>query len=152
MRVFPSGGVKTIVAPWLLERRLRDKSKKPRLSRPARLAIDDIRHWLIVGHVVFVETPIFTRRVADCLDDDEYAALQGFLAERPEAGKNMPGTGGIRKLRWAGSGRGKRGGLRVIYFWWMSRDRISMLMIYPKSERDDLTAGQLKQLRGHLTL
>jgi mRNA-degrading endonuclease RelE of RelBE toxin-antitoxin system len=101
--------------------------------------------------VVFVETPIFTRRIADYLNDEEYSRLQSFPAVHPETGKIIQGSGGIRKLRWAGSGRGKRGGLRVIYYWWVSNDRISMLTVYPKSEMDDLTAEQLKQLRQHLS-
>ena len=102
--------------------------------------------------VVFVETPIFTRRISGFMNDDEYGQLQSFLADRPEAGKIIPGSGGIRKLRWAGSGRGKRGGLRVIYFWWMARDRISMLMVYPKNEQDDLSPEQLKLLKRQLTI
>jgi mRNA-degrading endonuclease RelE of RelBE toxin-antitoxin system len=102
--------------------------------------------------VVFVETAIFTRRVQEHLSDDAYADLQLFLAEHPDAGKIIKQSGGIRKLRWAGSGRGKRGGLRVIYYWWVAKDRISMLMVYPKNERDDLTADQLKQLRSQLGL
>ena len=100
--------------------------------------------------MVFVETPIFTRRVCACMDDDEYGRLQSFLAEHPEVGKVIRASGGIRKLRWAGSGRGKRGGLRLIYFWWVARDRISMLMVYPKSEQDDLTPDQLKMLKRQL--
>jgi hypothetical protein len=100
--------------------------------------------------VVFVETSIFTRRIADYLDDDEYARPQSFLALHPQMGKVIQGAGGMRKPRWAGSGRGKRGGLRVVYYWWVSRNRISMLTICPKSEQDDLTAEQLKQLRKHL--
>jgi mRNA-degrading endonuclease RelE of RelBE toxin-antitoxin system len=54
------------------------------------------------------------------------------------------------ELRWAGSGRGKRGGLRVIYYWWVAKDRISLLLVYPKNEQDDLTADQMKQLRNQL--
>jgi mRNA-degrading endonuclease RelE of RelBE toxin-antitoxin system len=100
--------------------------------------------------VVFVETPIFYRRVQQFLDDDEYAEMQLFLAARPEAGKIIKGSGGLRKLRWAGSGRGKRGGLRVIYYWWVAEDRISLLLVYPKNEMDDLRADQLKQLKGQL--
>lgn len=69
---------------------------------------------------------------------------------QPQSGKVIQGTGGIRKLRWAGSGRGKRGGLRVVYYWWVAKDRISMLTVYPKNERDDLTAEQLRQLKSHL--
>ena len=100
--------------------------------------------------VVFVETPVFYRRVQRYMDDDEYAELQMFLAARPEAGNIIKGSGGMRKLRWAGSGRGKRGGLRVIYYWWVAKDRISLLLVYPKNEMDDLTADQLKMLKNQL--
>jgi mRNA-degrading endonuclease RelE of RelBE toxin-antitoxin system len=100
--------------------------------------------------VVFVETPIFTRRVQEYMDDEGYADMQAFLSERPDAGNLIRGTGGMRKLRWAGSGRGKRGGLRVIYYWWVAKDRISLLLVYPKSEQDDLTAAQMKQLSSQL--
>src|SRR5947209_2238725 len=103
-----------------------------------------------IAAVVFVETTVFYRRVQQFLDDDEYADLQLFLAARPDAGSIIKGSGGMRKLRWAGSGRGKRGGLRVIYYWWVARDRISMLFVYPKNEMDDLTADQLKQLKSQL--
>jgi len=58
----------------------------------------------------------------------------------------------MRKIRWAGSGRGKRGGLRVIYYWWVAKDRISMLLVYPKSEQDDLSADQIKLLRKALEI
>jgi mRNA-degrading endonuclease RelE of RelBE toxin-antitoxin system len=102
--------------------------------------------------VIFVETAVFTRRVREYLDDDEYSKLQMLLLGRPDAGKIIKGSGGIRKLRWAGSGRGKRGGLRVIYYWWAARDRISLLTVYPKSERDDLNKEQLRQLRAHLVI
>ena len=100
--------------------------------------------------VVFVETPIFYRRVQQYLDDEEYGEMQALLTLRPDAGNVIKGTGGMRKLRWAGSGRGKRGGLRVIYYWWVAKDRISLLMVYPKNEQDDLTADQLKQLKNQL--
>jgi mRNA-degrading endonuclease RelE of RelBE toxin-antitoxin system len=74
------------------------------------------------------------------------------LAARPDTGKVIKGSGGMRKLRWAGSGRGKRGGLRVIYYWRVAEDRISMLLVYPKNEMDDLTADQLKQLKNQMVL
>jgi hypothetical protein len=97
--------------------------------------------------VVFIETPTFTKSVVKLLDDESYGALQLHLAEHPDAGDIIRGSGGIRKVRWAGSGRGKRGGLRVIYYWWTARDRISMPLVYPKNEQDDLSAAQVKQLR-----
>ncbi len=86
------------------------------------------------------------------MDDESYSALQLHLAKRPDAGDVIRGSGGIRKVRWAGSGRGKRGGLRVIYYWWVDKDRISMLLVYPKNEQDDLTADQLKLLRKALEI
>ena len=97
-----------------------------------------------------METQVFYRRVQQYMDDDDYAELQMFLALRPGAGKLIKGSGGLRKLRWGGSGRGKRGGLRVIYYWWVAQDRISLLLAYPKNERDDLTADQLKLLKNQL--
>ena len=103
-----------------------------------------------VNRVIFVETPIFTRRIREHMEDEEYAEMQAFLSQRPDAGNVIRGTGGMRKLRWAGSGRGKRGGLRVIYYWWVPKDRISLLLAYPKNEQDDLTPDQLKQLKNQL--
>ena len=97
--------------------------------------------------MVFVETPVFCRRIQQYMDDEEYAGLQTFLAARPDAGAIIKSSGGMRKLRWAGSGRGKRGGLRVIYYWWVPKDRITMLLVYPKNEMDDLSADQLKLLK-----
>ncbi|HSY18644.1 MAG TPA: hypothetical protein VK815_09935 [Candidatus Acidoferrales bacterium] len=102
--------------------------------------------------VIFVETPTFTKRVLGLLSDDSYGALQRHLAARPDDGDVMRGSGGLRKIRWAAKGHGKRGGVRVIYYWWMGKDRISMLYIYPKNELDDLSAAQLKLLRQALEL
>ena len=102
------------------------------------------------GAVVLVETPIFNRHIQEYMDDDEYGEMQAFLTLHPDAGKVIKGSGGMRKLRWGGSGRGKRGGLRVIYYWWVAMERISLLMAYPKNEQDDLTADQLKQLKNQL--
>lgn len=95
----------------------------------------------------FVETPTFTRLVLGLMEDDEYRQLQVTLALRPDIGKVIPGSGGIRKMRWAGSGRGKRGGLRLIYYWRVAEGQILMLLAYPKSERDNLTAEQIRQLK-----
>jgi mRNA-degrading endonuclease RelE of RelBE toxin-antitoxin system len=106
----------------------------------------------MIGHVVFVETRIFTKRVLQLMDDESYASLQTHLAKRPEAGDLIRGSGGMRKIRWAGSGRGKRGGLRVIYYWWTAKDRISMLLVYPKNEQDDLSTDQIKLLRKALEI
>ncbi len=97
--------------------------------------------------VVFVETPTFTKRVLQWLDDESYTALQIHLAKYPNAGDIIRSSGGMRKIRWAAKGHGKRGGVRVIYYWWMDKDRISLLFIYPKNEMDDLSPAQLKLLR-----
>jgi mRNA-degrading endonuclease RelE of RelBE toxin-antitoxin system len=94
-----------------------------------------------------IETSIFTRRVLELLSDDDYRELQSILIIRPDAGPIIPGSGGLRKLRWAASGRGKRGGARVIYYWFASQDQLLMLYIYPKNEQDDLTSDQLKALK-----
>jgi len=94
----------------------------------------------------FVETPIFTKEVLDLLDDDEYRALQLALIFRPEQGAIIPGSGGLRKLRWGGKGRGKQGGLRVIYYQAKEEDACYMLFVYPKNEQEDLTHTQLRVL------
>ena len=86
------------------------------------------------------------------MEDEQYSTLQAHLARLPDAGQLIRGSGGMRKVRWAGSGRGKRGGLRVIYYWWVAKDRISMLLVYPKSEQDDLSADQVKLLRKALEI
>ncbi|MDI6770899.1 MAG: type II toxin-antitoxin system RelE/ParE family toxin [Anaerolineales bacterium] len=97
--------------------------------------------------MIFVETSIFTRQVQKLLTDDEYRELQKALVNRPDAGALIVGSGGLRKLRWAKQGRGKRGGVRVIYYWAVSPEQILMLFMYPKGERDDLTSAQIKMLK-----
>jgi mRNA-degrading endonuclease RelE of RelBE toxin-antitoxin system len=96
--------------------------------------------------MVIIETPIFTKQLLSALSDDDYRLFQTVLLERPDAGKVIPGSGGLRKLRWAAEGRGKRGGLRVIYYWFM-QGTILLLFIYPKNVQEDLTPDQLKQLK-----
>ena len=97
--------------------------------------------------MIIVETPIFTKQLFSALSDDEYRLLQSMLLERPDAGKIIPGSGGLRKLRWAAEGSGKRGGLRVIYYWFTARGTILLLFIYPKNVQGNLTPDQLKQLK-----
>jgi mRNA-degrading endonuclease RelE of RelBE toxin-antitoxin system len=97
--------------------------------------------------MVIIETSVFTRQLMSLLTDDEYRELQVALASRPDAGRLIVGGGGIRKLRWGVKGRGKGGGVRVIYYWAVEEQRLLMLLIYEKAVRDDLTAEQLKSLR-----
>ena len=94
-----------------------------------------------------IETSIFTRRLKTLLEDEDYRELQNSIILSPASGKIIKGSGGIRKLRWRGSGRGKRGGVRLIYYWYQNEDIILMLLIYPKNERDDLSPAQLKTLK-----
>ena len=96
--------------------------------------------------MIFIETPIFTRLVQDLLSDDEYRELQIALIVQPDLGPVIQGSGGLRKVRWALPGRGKRGGVRVIYYL-ATQDRIFMVFIYSKGKQDDLSAAQLKVLR-----
>lgn len=94
----------------------------------------------------FVETPIFTAAFRRHLDDENYRMLQLALILRPEQGPIIPVGGGLRKLRWSGEGRGKRGGLRLIYYWNQASHTFYMLYLYAKNEQSDLTAAQVKTL------
>ena len=102
---------------------------------------------------VFFETPVFTRLLPDYLDDEAYRALQQALIQRPEqaarAGPVMAGTGGFRKLRWKDTrrGKGRRGGLRVIYYVLEAERQVWLFTIYDKDETDDLTAEQCRLLK-----
>jgi len=97
----------------------------------------------------FVETSIFTQRITKLLTDDEYDDLQAALAEHPKVGDVIPDAGGLRKLRWRATGRGKRGGLCIIYYCW-SEDRLYMIFAYDKVGQGDLTPEQLKVLRAYV--
>jgi hypothetical protein len=96
--------------------------------------------------IVFIETSIFTREIQRLLPDESYRMLQSVLMLRPDAGSVIRGTGGLRKIRWNLPGSGKRGALRVIYFW-SPPDTIFMLFPYRKTDQEDLTPEQLKLLR-----
>jgi hypothetical protein len=96
-----------------------------------------------------VEAPAFTRYLRDYLSDEEYRALQVELVNHPEAGDVMSGTGGFRKMRWADPerGKGRRGGLRIIYYYFPADQQIWLVTLYSKNEAADLTAAEKKALK-----
>src|SRR5712692_9776161 len=97
----------------------------------------------------FIEAPAFTRHLPDYLSDADYADLQATIAANPELGDLMPGTGGFRKARWADirRGKGRRGGLRVIYYHFAAEHQIWLMTLYSKNEAADLTPGEKKALK-----
>lgn len=95
----------------------------------------------------FVETRVFTKLVQEYLSDDEYGALQQALVANPEAGDVITGSGGVRKLRWSVAGRGKRGGIRVIYYLRSRQGQIWMLTLYAKNVAENIPAHILKKIR-----
>jgi hypothetical protein len=97
--------------------------------------------------MVIFETSIFSKKITTLLDDEEYRTLQNALIEKPHLGDIIQGSGGIRKIRCGATGRGKRGGGRVIYYWATAQNQIFMLYAYAKNEQSDLTKEQLAVLR-----
>ena len=97
--------------------------------------------------MVFIETSVFTNAIKRLLPDEQYRRLQTALMLRPDAGDLIQGGGGLRKIRWSFEGKGKRGALRMIYYW-EQPDTILMLFPYRKNKQEDLTPEQLKLLRG----
>jgi hypothetical protein len=100
-------------------------------------------------NLVFLETPLFTRLLGAYLSDESYRELQRALMENPELGDVMPGTGGFRKARWndARRGKGKRGGLRIIYYYLTVDHQIWFFTLYDKGEAADLNADEKKALK-----
>ena len=97
--------------------------------------------------VTVVETPEFIRCIDKLMDHDERAALILYLAENPTAGDLIPGTGGLRKLRWGLEGRGKRGGARIIHFFHSSRLPLFLLTAFAKNERVDISPAVRQSFR-----
>jgi hypothetical protein len=101
---------------------------------------------------LFVELPAFERHRSAYLEDEQFAALQQALLADPECGDVIAATGGLRKMRFADArrGKGKRGGLRIIYFWWEAQSQVLLFTLYDKDEVVDLTAREKKVLKGML--
>ncbi len=97
-----------------------------------------------------IETPIFTRIIVGILSDDDYSNMQWLLAINPEAGPVIPGCGGLRKLRWRTSDKGKRGGVRIIYYVYARDQVVYLLYAYKKSRQEDLTHKQLRILKDYI--
>lgn len=98
-------------------------------------------------HMIFIETPIFTEDVKQLLPDKEYGEFQQHLADNPKKGDVIQGTGGLRKIRWSAQGKGKRGGIRVIYYHLEADAQIRLILIYKKGIQDNLTTKQTKLLK-----
>lgn len=99
------------------------------------------------GFIGLVETKEFQERSEELLSEEARAALSGHLAQHPHAGAIIPGAGGVRKLRWRYHGKGKRGGIRVIYYFHNLDMPLVLITLYAKAEKSDLTAQEKKQIR-----
>ena len=99
------------------------------------------------ARMVIIETTVFTRLIRELMDDDNYRELQETLVQQPDAGDLIPGSGGLRKVRWKLEGKGKRGGVRIIYYWMTADDQLWMGYGYAKASQEELTKAQLKTLR-----
>ena len=97
--------------------------------------------------MIFIETSIFTEDVIELLSDEEYSELQHYLANQPTAGDVIQHTGGLRKIRWPAKGKGKRSGVRIIYYYVTPDAQIRLLLIYQKGIKDDLTEDEKRILR-----
>lgn len=94
-----------------------------------------------------IQTTVFEKVIGRFISDEEYRHLEATIVQYPEKGDIIPGSGGIRKLRWKRQGLGRRGGLRIIYYWITEDYQILMLYAYPKSQQEDLTKDQVKELK-----
>ncbi|MCZ7563751.1 MAG: hypothetical protein M5U08_08030 [Burkholderiales bacterium] len=98
----------------------------------------------------FIETKLFTKLVTELLSDNEYSRLQEVLIKDPETGDLIPGSGGVRKVRWGVKGRGKRGGVRVIYYARTRQGQIWMLTLYAKNVAESIPTHVLRQIKDEI--
>lgn len=107
---------------------------------------------ILAMKALFIELPAFSRYRTDYLDDENFRGLQKTMMKNPEAGDVIEGTGGLRKLRYGDPrrGKGKRGGLRIIYYWWDGGSQFWLFTLYDKDEMDDLSAKEKKVLKDRL--
>ena len=105
-----------------------------------------VRQWRTLSYMQFIETSIFTRQITDLISDESYKSLQAALMLHPETGNLVQGGGGIRKIRWGTESTGKRGGVRVIYYYKNQCNEIYFLLAYPKTAQEDLSQEQKKVL------
>lgn len=99
---------------------------------------------------IFIESSLFSRLIENYLDDEQYGELQRYLIKHPTAGDIVPKSGGVRKLRWKMAGRGKRGGMRVIYYL-KDKTTIYLLTVYSKGEVSNISANVLKKIKEEFT-
>jgi hypothetical protein len=102
---------------------------------------------IVSGVYTVIETPLFQRLADDHWTEEERSAFVSFIAANPEAGDVVPGSGGVRKVRWGLAGRGKRGGVRVIYFNRLSHGEIWLLVLYAKAKAENIPAHILRQIK-----
>jgi hypothetical protein len=98
----------------------------------------------------FIQTKLFTRLFDDLFTDDDLAELEEYLIANPETGVVIPGSGGVRKMRWGAPGRGKRGGVRIICYLRLRQERVWLLTLYPKNETDAIPGRILKQIKDEI--
>ncbi|MCW1885284.1 type II toxin-antitoxin system RelE/ParE family toxin [Luteolibacter flavescens] len=96
--------------------------------------------------MIFTESVAFARKVFDILTEDELIALEDLLMDSPDAGAIIPGSRGLRKIRVASRGKGKRGGSRVIYYWYVDPEKIQFCRIYEKSDQENLSKAEVEQI------